>query len=184
MGGILGRLFREFTVTLSIAILISLAISLTTTPMMCGLLLRPRPARREREGFFHHVRTAYAHSLTWALHHSRLVLILFIATICLNVALFIIVPKGFFPQQDTGRFVGSLQADQSISFQAMSEKLRQMMNIVREDPAVENVVGYTGVGSGGGYAQINSGNVFVSLKPLSQRVTIDQVIARLRPKLA
>jgi multidrug efflux pump len=185
MGGILGRLFREFTVTLSIAILISLAISLTTTPMMCGLLLRPKPARRENTGFFYHVRTAYAHSLTWALHHSRLVLILFIATICLNVELFIIVPKGFFPQQDTGRFVGSLQADQSISFQAMSEKLRQMMNIVRADPAVENVVGYTGVGSGGGYAQINTGNVFGSLKPISQRnATMDQIIARLRPKLA
>jgi multidrug efflux pump len=186
MGGILGRLFREFTVTLSIAILISLAISLTTTPMMCGLLLRPRPATRQDEGFFHHMRTAYAHSLTWALRHSRLVLILFIATICLNVELFIIVPKGFFPQQDTGRFVGSLQADQSISFQAMSEKLRQMMSIVQADPAVENVVGYTGVGSGGGgNAQINTGNVFGSLKPLSQRnATVDQIIARLRPKLA
>ena len=86
-------------------------------------------------------------------------LLIFIATICLNVGLYIIVPKGFFPQQDTGRLVGSLEADQSISFQLMSKKLRQMMNIVREDPAVENVVGYTGVGSGGGYAQINKGNV-------------------------
>ena len=111
-------------------------------------------------------------------------LLIFIATICLNVALYFVVPKGFFPQQDTGRMVGSLQADQSISFQMMSRKLRQMMDIVRADPAVENVVGYTGVGSGGGYAQINTGNVFVSLKPLSQRVGVDQVIARLRPKLA
>ena len=186
MGGILGRLFREFTVTLSIAILISLAISLTTTPMMCGLFLRTRPASEPRRfDVFGHVRNAYAHSLTWALRHSRLVLVIFIATICLNVELFIIVPKGFFPQQDTGRLVGSLQADQSISFQAMSQKLRQMMSIVQADPAVENVVGYTGVGSGGGYAQINTGNVFGSLKPLSRRnVTADQVIARLRPKLA
>jgi multidrug efflux pump len=187
MGGILGRLFREFTVTLSVAILISLAISLTTTPMMCGLLLRTRPAARpeRRLGLFERVRNGYAHTLTWALRHSRLVLLIFFATICLNVELFIIVPKGFFPQQDTGRMVGSLQADQSISFQSMSQKLRQMMSIVRQDPAVENVVGYTGVGSGGGYAQINTGNVFVSLKPLSKRdATVDQVIARLRPKLA
>jgi multidrug efflux pump len=186
MGGILGRLFREFTVTLSIAILISLAISLTTTPMMCGLFLRPQPARDERRpGLFAHVRSGYARSLTWALRHSFLVLLIFVAMICLNVWLYVIVPKGFFPQQDTGRMVGSLQADQSISFQAMSQKLRQMMDIVRQDPAVQNVVGYTGVGSGGGYAQINSGNVFLSLKPLSQRdASVDQVIARLRPKLA
>ena len=187
MGGILGRLFREFTVTLSVAILISLAISLTTTPMMCGLLLRARPAsERERErraGIFTHVRNFYAWSLTWALRHSALVLLIFIATICLNVELYIFVPKGFFPQQDTGRMVGSLEADQSISFQAMSRKLRQMMSIVQQDPAVQNVVGYTGVGSGGGYAQINRGNVYVSLKPLSERkLTVDQVIARLRPK--
>ncbi|MGO9702264.1 MAG: efflux RND transporter permease subunit, partial [Xanthobacteraceae bacterium] len=189
MGGILGRLFREFTVTLSVAILISLAISLTTTPMMCGLLLRARTTReseqQQRDGVFTHVRNFYAWSLTWALRHRGLVLLIFIATICLNVELYIFVPKGFFPQQDTGRMVGSLQADQSISFQAMSQKLRQMMSIVQQDPAVQNVVGYTGVGSGGGYAQINSGNVFVSLKPLSDRkLSVDQVIARLRPQLA
>ena len=187
MGGILGRLFREFTVTLSIAILVSLAISLTTTPMMCALFLRTRPAQQpeRRPGILERVRRGYGRSLTWALHHSRLVLLVLIATICLNVVLYIVVPKGFFPQQDTGRLIGSLQADQSISFQLMSAKLRQMMNIVRQDPAVENVVGYTGVGSGGGgNAQINTGNVFVSLKPLSERVSVDQVIARLRPKLA
>jgi multidrug efflux pump len=190
MGGILGRLFREFTVTLSVAILISLAISLTTTPMMCGLFLRPRPARERdserRGGVFAHVRNFYAWSLAWALRHRGLVLLIFIGTICLNVELYIFVPKGFFPQQDTGRMVGSLQADQSISFQSMSQKLRQMMTIVQEDPAVQNVVGYTGVGSGGGgNAQINTGNVFVSLKPLSERyASVDQVIARLRPKLA
>ena len=186
MGGILGRLFREFTVTLSIAILVSLAVSLTTTPMMCALLLRTRAAQEMERGpnIFERLRNGYGRTLTWALRHSALVLLIFIATICLNVGLYIIVPKGFFPQQDTGRLIGSLQADQSISFQLMSKKLRQMMNIVRQDPAVENVVGYTGVGSGGGYAQINNGNVYVSLKPLSQRVGVEQVIARLRPKLA
>jgi multidrug efflux pump len=186
MGGILGRLFREFTVTLSIAILVSLAISLTTTPMMCALFLRARPAAESERGpgIFERIRRGYSHTLTWALRHGPLVMLIFVATICLNVALYIVVPKGFFPQQDTGRMVGSLQADQSISFQMMSRKLQQMMDIVRADPAVENVVGYTGVGSGGGYAQINTGNVFVSLKPLSQRVGVDQVIARLRPKLA
>jgi multidrug efflux pump len=186
MGGILGRLFREFTVTLSIAILVSLVISLTTTPMMCGLFLRTRPAREERRpGLFERLRNGYAHTLAWALRHSALVLLIFIATICLNVALYVIVPKGFFPSQDTGRLIGRMEADQSVSFQSMSRKLRQMMSIVRQDPAVQNVVGYTGVGSGGGYAQINSGSVFVSLKPLSERsLSADQVIARLRPKLA
>jgi multidrug efflux pump len=187
MGGILGRLFREFTVTLSIAILVSLAISLTTTPMMCALFLKTKPPqeRERRPTILERVRHGYGRTLTWALRHSALVMLIFIATICLNVALYIVVPKGFFPQQDTGRMIGSLQADQSISFQLMSGKLRQMMNIVRQDPAVENVVGYTGVGSGGGgNAQINSGSVFVSLKPLSERVSVDEVIARMRPKLA
>ncbi|MDE2284887.1 MAG: efflux RND transporter permease subunit, partial [Hyphomicrobiales bacterium] len=185
MGGILGRLFREFTVTLSIAILVSLAISLSTTPMMCALVLRRRPADHveRRQNLFEKLRAGYGRTLTVALRHSRIVLFIFFATIALNVALFVIAPKGFFPQQDTGRLVGSLQADQSISFQAMSRKLRQMMEIVRRDPAVENVVGYTGVGSGGGYAQINTGNVYVSLKPLSERVGVDKVIARLRPQL-
>jgi multidrug efflux pump len=185
MGGILGRLFREFTVTLSIAILVSLAISLTTTPMMCALVLsRHSPDRVERApNLFERIRAGYGRTLTVALRHSAIVLLIFFAMIALNVALFVIVPKGFFPQQDTGRLVGSLQADQSISFQAMSQKLRQMMEIVQRDPAVENVVGYTGVGSGGGYAQINTGNVFVALKPLSQRVGVDKVIERLRPQL-
>ncbi len=187
MGGILGRLFREFTVTLSIAILVSLAISLTTTPMMCALFLRTRPAQQaeRRPGIFERVRRGYGRTLTWALHHSFLVFLVFVGAICLNVALYIVVPKGFFPQQDAGVLIGSLQADQSISFQLMSQKLRQMMRITLEDPAVEHAVGYTGVGSGGGgNAQINTGNVFVSLKPLSDRVSIYQVMARLRPKLA
>jgi len=187
MGGILGRLFREFTLTLSLAIMISLAISLTTTPMMCALFLRPRPpeaATPRRPGFFDRILAGYERSLGWALRHSRLVLFIFIAAIILNVLLFYIVPKGFFPEQDTGRLIGTLQADQSVSFQLMTQKLRQMMAIVQDDPAVEHVVGYTGVGSGGGFGQINTGSVFVSLKPISQRPPIDQVIARLRSKLA
>jgi multidrug efflux pump len=186
MGGILGRLFREFTVTLSIAILVSLVISLTTTPMLCALFLKTDQARgpEGRPSLFERVRIGYGHTLTWALRHSLLVLAIFIATVGLNVYLFYAAPRGFFPQQDTGRIIGSLQADQSISFQSMSVKLKQMIDIVRADPAVDTVVGFTGVGSGGGFSQINTGTVFVSLKPISQRVTVDEVLARLRPKLA
>ena len=186
MGGILGRLFREFTLTLSLAIIISLAISLTTTPMMCALFLRSSPPREfpQRRNLFERVLTGYEHSLGWALRHSRLFLVIFFAAIGLNILLFYVVPKGFFPQQDTGRLVGTLLADQSVSFQLMAQKLRQMMAIVQQDPAVEHVVGYTGVGSGNGFGRINDGSVFVSLKPLSQRPSVDEVIARLRPKLA
>jgi multidrug efflux pump len=187
MGGILGRLFREFTLTLSLAIIISLGISLTTTPMMCALFLRPRTQDSEtprRRSFFDRVLGGYERSLAWALRHSRLVLLIFIGAIVLNGFLFYIVPKGFFPEQDTGRLIGSLQADQSVSFQLMTQKLRQMTAIVQADPAVEHVVGYTGVGSGGGFGQINTGSVFVSLKPISERPPVNQVIGRLRSKLA
>ncbi len=186
MGGILGRLFREFTMTLSLAIMISLVISLTTTPMMCALFLRGRPPREtpRRRGLFDRVLAGYEHSLAWALRHSRVVLVIFFGAIVLNVVLFYVVPKGFFPDEDTGRMIGSLQADQSVSFQLMTQKLRQMMAIVQQDPAVEHVVGYTGVGSGGGFGQINTGSVFVSLKPIGQRPPMEEVIARLRPKLA
>jgi multidrug efflux pump len=186
MGGILGRLFREFTMTLSLAIMISLIISLTTTPMMAAFFLRAAPAReaRRRAGLFDRALRGYERSLGWALRHSGIVLCVFFGAMVLNIVLFIIVPKGFFPEQDTGRMIGSLQADQSVSFQLMTQKLRQMMEIVQQDPAVENVVGYTGVGSGGGFGQINTGSVFVSLKPISQRPPISEVMARLRPKLA
>jgi multidrug efflux pump len=186
MGGIVGRLFREFTLTLSMAIMISLAISLTTTPMMCALFLRANPPRAEgsRPRLFDRILAGYEHSLAWALEHSRLILLIFFGALVLNVVLFVVVPKGFFPEQDTGRLIGSLRADQSVSFQLMTQKLRQMMQIVQEDPAVENVVGYTGVGSGGGFGSINTGSVFVSLKPVGERPPMDQVIARLRPKLA
>ncbi len=186
MGGILGRLFREFTMTLSLAIMISLVISLTTTPMMCALFLRTSPPREtpRRRGLFDRALAGYERSLNWALQHSRVVISIFFAAIVLNIVLFYIVPKGFFPEEDTGRMIGSLVADQSVSFQLMTQKLRQMMAIVQQDPAVEHVVGYTGVGSGGGFGQINTGSVFVSLKSIEQRPSMDQVIARLRPKLA
>jgi multidrug efflux pump len=185
MGGILGRLFREFTITLSLAILISLAISLTTTPMMCALFLRPRGREESsrRSTLFDRMLRGYERSLDKAFQHRRIVLGIFLSAVVLNVVLFIISPKGFFPTEDTGRLVGSLQADQSVSFQSMSKKLRQMMAIVQADPAVQTVVGYTGTG-GGGFGTINTGSVFVSLVSISQRPPIDTVIARLRPKLA
>src|SRR6516164_8434942 len=184
MGGILGRLFREFAITLSLAIVVSLVISLTTTPMMCSRLLRPRPVQGRRR-LFDRLLTGYGRSLTWALRHSALVMLVLFAMISLNVWLFIVIPKGFFPQQDTGRLVGSIQADQSISFQLMRHKLGQMMSIVQNDKAVQSVVGFTGAGSGGGQSQTNSGSVYVALKPLAQRSeSADQVIGRLRRELS
>ena len=186
MGGIVGRLFREFAVTLSLAILVSLAISLTTTPMMCALLLKPT-ARREgpaRRGLFDRALSFYERSLSWALRHSALVMLALLAMVGLNILLFVYVPKGLFPQQDTGRMMGGLQADQSISFQAMEQKLTQMVDIVQHDPAVRSVVGFTGQGSGGAGGQTNSGQVFVALKPLAERDGIDTVMSRLRRKLA
>ncbi|MGA3005704.1 MAG: efflux RND transporter permease subunit [Acetobacteraceae bacterium] len=186
MGGIVGRLFREFAMTLSLAILVSLAISLTTTPMMCALFLKPRVAldKPRRRTLFDRVLSAYERSLAVALRHGPLVMLVLLITIGLNVALYVIIPKGFFPQQDTGRMMGGLQADQSISFQAMQGKLAQLMSIVQHDPAVQSVVGFTGQGSGGAGGQTNTGRVFVALKPLSQRKGIDQVMAGLRRKLA
>jgi multidrug efflux pump len=186
MGGMLGRLFREFALTLSLAIMISLVISLTTTPMMCALVLRHRPLNRtsSQPGVFSRILSGYERTLGWALRHKNIVFFIFVAAIVGNAALFIVIPKGFFPQEDTGRLVGTLQADQSISFQAMASKLRQMMAIVQADPAVEHIVGYTGVGSGGGSSAINTGSIYVSLKPISQRPPIDEVISGLRAKLS
>jgi multidrug efflux pump len=186
MGGIVGRLFREFAMTLSLAILVSLAISLTTTPMMCALLLKPEVKRDgpKRRTMFDRLLALYERSLAWSLRHSALVMLVLLVTVVLNVALYVVVPKGFFPQQDTGRMMGGLVADQSISFQAMEGKLAQLMDIVQHDPAVQSVVGFTGQGSGGAGGQANTGRVFVSLKPLSQRSGIDQVMSRLRRKLA
>ncbi len=185
MGGIVGRLFREFAVTLSVAILVSLVVSLTTTPMMCALLLKTRQAeeRRKRGRLFRFTLGFYERSLTWALHHGRLVMLVLLATVGLNVALYIVVPKGFIPQMDMGRLIGGLQADQNISFQAMSGKLAEMMAIVQRDPAVQEVVGFTGQGGGPG-GQGNSGTVFVALKPLGERAGIDTVMSRLRRALS
>jgi len=189
MQGQVGRLFREFAVTLSAAVMISLVISLTTTPMMCAWLLPPGDAvtRSKRQGRvsvwaqrgFAKVLSWYEASLDWALASLGLVLFILVAVIALNVYLFSAAPKGFFPQQDTGQIQGGLRADQSISSQAMGEKLRQVVNIIRRDPAVATVVGFTGGGRAGG------GFMFVNLKPQSERTERGQaVIARLRPQLA
>jgi multidrug efflux pump len=186
MGGIVGRLFREFAVTLSMAIAVSLVISLTTTPMMCAIFLRRKPENaripwvfRLSERAFDGMQRGYLRTLSSALAHAPFVALILIATIALNVALYVVIPKGFFPQQDTGALIGNIQADQSISFQAMQKKLRQLQAIVGHDPDVANVVGFTGG------RQTNSGNVYVALKPQSQRTaTADQIIARLRGRLA
>ncbi|WP_419727832.1 efflux RND transporter permease subunit [Lichenicola sp.] len=189
MGGIVGRLFREFAVTLSSAIVMSLITSLTTTPMLCSLLLRPKPpepdqGQSQRRSIGQRVVDFYAVTLAWTLKHNPLVLLVLVATIGLNAWLLVIIPKGFFPTQDNSRLLGSMQADQSISFQAMSRKLTQMMAIVQHDPAVLNVVGSTGAGGGGSTAQTNTGNVYVALKPKSQRDSLDVVTTRLRRALA
>ncbi|MGA2778759.1 MAG: efflux RND transporter permease subunit [Steroidobacteraceae bacterium] len=187
MGGIVGRLFREFTATLSIAILISMVISLTTTPMMCAIILKsPSPKDRpQRRSLMKVALDGYDRTLAWSLRHGRIVMCALLVTIALNVLLFTLIPKGFFPQEDTGLITGGIVCDQSISFQLMKGKLAQFMDIVQADPAVQSVAGYTGAGSGGGNSQTNTGSVYVLLKPLSQRrLSADDVIARLRPKLS
>ena len=184
MGGLPGRLFKEFAVTLSVAIGISLVVSITLTPMMCGWLLKnnPKHSPTRQRGFGRllvAMQQGYGRSLKWVLNHTKLVGVVLLATMALNVWLYIAIPKTFFPEQDTGRLMGNIQADQSISFQAMRGKLQDFMKIVRDDPAVENVTGFTG-GS-----RVNSGMMFISLKPLSERKeTAQQVIDRLRKSLA
>ena len=195
MGGQVGRLFREFAVTLSVAVMISLVISLTTTPMMCAWLLKSNgPDSQKKPGFisrlfdksFKRVLRSYEVSLDWALHMRWLIMLILVAVIGMNVYLFIKIPKGFFPQQDTGQINGGLRADQSISFQAMQSKLKELADIVRADPAVDTVVAFTGGGRAGG------GFMFINLKPLGKRplaadgqaVGGQAVIARLRPQLA
>jgi len=184
MGGLVGRYFREFAITLSVAILVSLVVSLSTTPMMCARLLRHEPDRHGRfyvysERAFDAMLRFYRFTLTWALDRPQLMIFTFFITICLNIFLYIQVPKGFFPSEDTGVVVGGVQADQSISFQAMSQKMVEFMKIVKSDPAVQNVAGFTGGG------QRNGGFMFASLKPLSERkISADAVINRLRPKLS
>ena len=186
MGGIVGRLFREFSITLSVAILVSLLISLTTTPMMCARILRVEPRKppqarsrwsRMSTWWYDVLVAGYGKSLRWSLRHPLLVIVVLAATIGLNFYLYQIVPKGFFPQQDTGRLFGFVRADQGISFQAMRTKLSDLARMVKEDPAVENVVVFTG----GGVR--NRASMFVALKPLSERkIGAEQVIARLRAK--
>lgn len=216
MGGIVGRLFREFAVTLSVSILISMVISLTATPMMCDVLLKTRthsdneqplafskaltwPGARlwslllgicrstgrgvarfkaQTQHWFDQAYQGYARTVGWALDHRRITLSVLLITICVNVYLYRIVPKGFFPQQDNGRIVGFIQADQSISFAAMKDKLATFINIIKQDPAANYVSGFTGS------SQRNSGIVFMSLKPLCERkASADEIVARLRPKL-
>ncbi len=189
MGGIVGRLFREFSITLSVAVLVSLLVSLTTTPMMCSRLISHKKKSEQgklfqrSERIFDAMRDGYGRTLRWALRNRGFVMFLLGATVVFNIYLYIVIPKGFFPQQDTGRLTGGIQADQAISFQAMSQKLRQFMRIVSADPAVDTVVGFTGGGSAGG-AQTNSGFIFVALQAKAARkLSADQVIGRLRPKL-
>jgi multidrug efflux pump len=188
MGGIVGRLFREFAVTLSIAILVSLLISLSTTPMMCARLLRPHDQEkhgvfyRASERAFDSILGGYEHSLSWVLRHRRLTLAVTLATIGLSVYLYVIIPKGFFPQQDTGRLTGLIQADQATSFQAMRERVIQVVNAIMKDPDVESIIAFSGGGGGGG-STLNTGRMFISLRT-ERKLTADQVIARLRPGLS
>ena len=188
MGGMVGRLFREFAVTLSVAIIVSLLVSLITIPMMCARLLKPEQDRshgwwyRVNERFFNGMRGGYATSLTWVLRHPRSMLAVTLATMGFSIYLYVVIPKGFFPQQDTGRLSGSIQASQDISFQAMSQKLTEVAKIIQSDPAVDTVMGFSGGGGIG--STTNTGRMFIALKPLEERkLSADQVIARLRPKL-
>src|SRR5215475_942457 len=189
MGGIIGRLFREFAVTLSLAIGVSLLVSLTTTPMMCATLLRSHdqerhgPLYRASERVFQSVLKRYETSLSWVLNHQPLMLAVTLLTMVATVYLYIIIPKGFFPQQDTGRINGSIQGDQDISFQEMRGRITELAKIVLADPAVDAVMGFNGGGFGG--RPLNAGNMFITLKPLAERkISADQVIGRLRGKLA
>ncbi|WPB56375.1 multidrug efflux RND transporter permease subunit [Xylophilus sp. GOD-11R] len=191
MGGIVGRLFREFAIVLTSAILVSMVVSLTTTPMMCAALLRPRPPVQRTPGRLERGWNAfsgwvqrgtargYRRSLAWTLRHQPVALLVLAAVIGLNIHLYGVIEKGFFPQQDTGRVNGFIRADQSTSFQAMEQRLKRFLEVVRSDPAVDHVLGFTGGG------QRNTAYMFISLKGLADRdVTADQVVERLRERLA
>ena len=182
MGGIVGRLFREFAVTLSTAIVVSMIISITTTPMMCAHLLKAHEQEKHgrlyrfSERAFDGMLAGYRHSLEWVLENPGLVLVILIMVVALNVALVIKIPKGFFPQQDTGAIVGGIQGPQDASFPVMNDSIQQLVGVVKRDPAVANVVGYVGSGNGG--------FIYVPLKPLNQRkIGAPEIINRLRPKL-
>src|SRR2546425_1961035 len=187
MGGIVGRLFREFAVVLSVAVGVSLVVSLTTTPMMCARFLKPDGRRRHgrlyraSERAFEWLLGRYDTSLSWVLRHPRLTLAVAVITVCINAGLYVVVPKGFFPEQDNGRLMGALQADQDTSFQALRQKLAQFMRIVMTDPAVDTAVAFTG----GTQGTSNTGRMFMALKPRAERkISAAEVIARLRPQLA
>ncbi len=189
MGGIVGRLFREFAVTLSVAIAVSLVVSLTTTPMMCARFLKQHDVgTRGRfyllgERFFNWILGGYERGLRWVIAHQLPVLLITIGTLALNIYLYVLVPKGFFPQEDTGRVGGAVRASQDISFDAMKVKQAQLAAIVQKDPGVEYVMAFAG-GNGGG-ATTNVGRMFISLKPLAERkASADQIINRLRGKLS
>ena len=186
MGGIIGRLFREFAVTLATAILVSMIISLTTTPMMCSRVLRAEKdvkhgrIYRWSERVFNRILHGYRDSLTWVLDHPALVLIVFVCTLVLNVFLILKVPKGFFPQQDTGVMQGGMQGPQDTSFYAMRGAVQQAVRIIKDNPGVQNVMAFTG-----GQGATNGGFAFIALKPLNQRKdSAAQIIDELRPKLA
>jgi multidrug efflux pump len=188
MGGMVGRLFREFAVTLSAAIMVSLVVSLTVTPMMCATILKDEATKphgrvyRASESMFTWMHSHYETSLRWSLDHRRIMIGLLAATVVASISLFVIIPKGFFPEQDTGRISGSIQAAQDISFQSMRDKLIQIVAIIKKDPDVEYVIGFTG---GGGGSTVNTGRMFISLQPFGKRkASANQVIARLRKKLA
>ena len=190
MGGMVGRLFREFSVTLSAAVVISLVVSLTTTPMMCAALLTSEKGRthgriyRASEWVFELMRHTYEVTLGWALRHPRFMFSLTVLTLVVNIGLFVYIPKGFFPEQDIGRITGFIRASQDISFQAMRAKLKEVVGVIRTDPDVTDVVGFSG-GPGGGGSTTNTARMFISLKPFEERrVTARQIIARLRRKLA
>ena len=185
MGGIVGRLFREFAVTLSTAILVSMAISLTTTPMMCAYLLRREHGKKHgrlyiaTDGFFEWILKIYRHSLHWVLDNPGLTLTVLFLTIALNVVIVLKISKGFFPQQDTGSLAGGVQGPQDSSFPAMNSSIQQIENVVKSDPAVQNVIAFTG-----GNGATNTGNLFIALKPLEQRkIGAPEIINRIRPKL-
>jgi len=185
MGGIVGRLFREFAITLSTAILVSMVISLTTTPMMCAHLLKERVEEsqntlfRASERAFSGMLVFYRRSLTWVLENPLLMLIVLILTIALNVVLIMRIPKGFFPQQDTGAIVGGLQGPQDASFNVMNKSVQELVSVIKADPAVQNVIGFTG-----GNGNTNGGFIYMALKPLAERkISAPQVINRLRPKM-
>ncbi|HET9932821.1 MAG TPA: efflux RND transporter permease subunit, partial [Polyangiaceae bacterium] len=185
MGGVVGRLFREFAVTLSLAIAISAVISLTLTPMLCSRWLRPAHREQNRvqrwlERAFDSLQAGYVRMLEWVLSHQRVMQLLTLGTLAASVALFVAVPKGLFPQQDTGLLMGFVQAPQDVSFRTMRERAEQIGKVVQADPDVDQVVQFIG----GGNATTNTGTVFVGLKPKpARKSTPDEIIARLRPKL-